>query len=62
MRVRFSRAALLFLCVILGWQHPAITKQKHRAPLPDTVLKAKTVYLDNRSGYADFKDKAYDEL
>ena len=34
---------------------------KH-APLPDAVLQAKTIYLENQSGYAYIADRAYDEL
>jgi len=37
-------------------------RPKARAPLPNEVLKAKTAYLDNRSGLASIGDKAYDEL
>lgn len=37
-------------------------KQKNYAPLPQAVLNAKTVYLDNLSGIAALGDKAYDEL
>lgn len=36
-------------------------KEKH-APLPQEVLTAKTLYLDNRSGFANLGDRAYDEL
>jgi hypothetical protein len=36
-------------------------KTKH-APLPDRILEAKTVYIDNQSGVADITDKTYDEL
>ena len=31
-------------------------------PLPQQILTAKTVYIDNRSGLADLGDKAYDEM
>lgn len=34
---------------------------KH-APLPEEVLRAKTVYIDNQSGVASLGDRAYDEL
>jgi hypothetical protein len=39
----------------------ALAKTKH-APLPDRILQAKTVYIDNQSGAADINDKAYEEL
>ena len=36
---------------------------KHeKMPLPQQVMTAKTLYIDNRSGVADLGDKAYDEL
>jgi cytochrome c5 len=36
---------------------------KHeKMPLPQQVMTAKTIYIDNRSGIADLGDKAYDEL
>jgi len=38
-----------------------LAKTKH-APLPDQVLQAKTLYIDNQSGVADIGDKAYDEV
>jgi hypothetical protein len=62
MRVNCSRAALLLLCVTIGGGLSAFAKEKRHAPLPQAVLQAKTVYLDNRSGYASLGDKAYDEL
>lgn len=34
---------------------------KH-APLPERLLQAKTLYLDNQSGEASLADRAYDEL
>ncbi len=36
--------------------------QRRYAPMPDRVLKAKTVYLDDQSGYPGVGDKAYQEL
>jgi hypothetical protein len=36
--------------------------QHKYAPMPDRVLKAKTVYLDDQSGYPGVGDKAYQEL
>lgn len=63
MRLTFWQGTLLLLCIttICGVPAGAKKKKKH-APLPQTILEAKTVYLDNRSGLADIGDKAYDEL
>lgn len=36
--------------------------QRKYAPMPDRVLQAKTVYLDDQSGYPGVGDKAYQEL
>jgi hypothetical protein len=41
---------------------PSLLGHTKHAPLPDQILQAKTVYVDNRSGFADLGDKAYDEL
>ena len=36
---------------------------KHeKMPLPQKVMTAKTMYIDNRSGVADLGDRAYEEL
>ena len=48
-------ATSLLACPLL------LAKTKH-APLPDQILHAKTLYIDNQSGIADINDKAYDEL
>src|ERR1700730_18463678 len=49
----FLLAALLF---------GASAYAKHdKLPLPEQVMTAKTVYIDNQSGLADLGDKAYDE-
>jgi hypothetical protein len=37
-------------------------KGHRHAPLPAKVLTAKTVYLDNKTGYEIFADRAYDEF
>lgn len=39
----------------------AYAKDK-RAPLPDSIVKAKTVFIDNKAGSAKFADRCYDEL
>jgi len=36
--------------------------KKQKLPLPQQVMTAKTVYIDNRSGYAAPGDNAYDEI
>jgi hypothetical protein len=36
---------------------------KHeKMPLPQQVITAKTIFIDNRSGFASLGDRAYDEL
>jgi len=40
---------------------PAFAKHE-KMPLPQQVMTAKTVYIDNQSGHADLGDKAYDEM
>src|SRR5260370_2387176 len=52
------KIAVLFAFVVCLSAH---ANTKH-APLPEQVLKAKTVYVDNQSGLASLGDKAYDEL
>jgi hypothetical protein len=50
--------AVLFAFIVCS---SVFANTKH-APLPDELLKAKTVYIDNQSGLATLGDKAYDEL
>jgi hypothetical protein len=33
-----------------------------KAPLPDGIVSAQSVYIDNQSGVAELADRAYDEL
>ena len=40
---------------------PIYAKDKH-APLPASVMAAKTVYIDNQTGHAEITDRAYEEL
>lgn len=49
---------LAFSVAALG----AKKKQVEHAPLPAKVLSAKTVYIQNDSGFADIADKAYSQL
>ncbi len=58
MKVRqlMIRIAMILLLV-------ASSQAKHeKMPLPQPVMTARTIYIDNRSGVADLGDKAYDEL
>lgn len=49
------------LAVALVLAVPAFAKHE-KMPLPERIMTAKTVYLDNQSGFADLGDKAYDEM
>ena len=40
----------------------AFAKEHKHAPLSSKALTARTVYLDNKTGYEKFADRAYDEL
>jgi hypothetical protein len=48
------------LCLLLC-TFPAVAKDL-KAPLPEKLFEAKTVYIDNRSGQSDILDKAYTAL
>ena len=52
-----STVALALILVV----SPIHAKDKH-APLPASVIAAKTVYIDNQTGHAEITDRAYDEL
>lgn len=41
---------------------PSLSAVRKYAPMPDMVFKAKTVYLDDQSGYPGAGDKAFQEL
>src|SRR6202040_1317955 len=47
---------LLLLCTL-----PVLAKNL-KAPLPEKLFQAKTVYIDNRSGQSDILDKGYTAL
>jgi hypothetical protein len=49
-------ALYLLLCTF-----PAVAKDL-KAPLPEKLFEAKTVYIDNRSGQSDILDKGYTAL
>ena len=53
--------SLLSAVCILSFSSSALAKTKH-APLPQQILQAKTVYIDNQSGLAYIGDRAYDEV
>ena len=53
-------ANTLALALVLAVS-PIHAKDKF-APLPASVLAAKTVYIDNQTGHAQISDRAYDEL
>src|ERR1700689_479 len=40
---------------------PIQAKDNH-APLPASVMAAKTVYIDNQTGHTEITDRAYDAL
>ena len=50
-------AALALMLVV----SPIHAKDKH-APLPASVIAAKTVYIDNQTGHTEITDRAYDAL
>jgi hypothetical protein len=47
--------------ILLVYALPALGKDL-KAPLPEKIFQAKTVYIDNRSGHSDILDKAYTAL
>ena len=50
-------AALALVLVV----SPIHAKDKH-APLPASVIAAKTLYIDNQTGHAEITDRAFDAL
>src|SRR5277367_4966873 len=52
-----STVALALVLVV----SPIHAKDK-LAPLPASVIAAKTVYIDNQTGHAEIADRAYDAL
>lgn len=59
---RYRASRVLVLVAFLTALRADAKRPKVHAPLPKQVLEAKTVYLDNQSGFASLGDKAYDEL
>ncbi len=60
MRKTASIFLVLALCAFAVC--PAVFGHTKHAPLPEQILQAKTVYIDNQSGLASLGDRAYDEL
>lgn len=52
-----NAVALAFVLVV----SPIYAKDKF-APLPASVIAAKTVYIDNQTGHPEITDRAYDAL
>jgi len=56
------RNLLLIVVFVATLGSSDLLAQRKYAPVPDKVLMAKTVYLDDQSGYPGVNDKAYEEL
>jgi hypothetical protein len=56
--VKAAVTAALALMLVVS---PIHAKDKH-APLPASVMAAKTVFIDNQTGHTEITDRAYDEL
>src|SRR6202161_3230187 len=57
MKTAAAVAALAIALVV----SPIHAKDKH-APLPASVMAAKTVYIDNQTGHTEITDRAYEAL
>lgn len=55
------KAAITAALAIVLVVSPIYAKDQH-APLPASVIAAKTVYIDNQTGDAQITDRAYDAL
>lgn len=49
------------ILLALGFAGAASAKEQ-QAPLPERILQAKTLFVDNQSKYADVADHFYDEI
>jgi hypothetical protein len=58
-RIAHRLAVVLFVLFAIC---PTVLGHTKHAPLPEQILQAKTVYIDNQSGLATLGDRAYDEL
>jgi hypothetical protein len=56
--VKAAITAALALALVVS---PIHAKDKH-APLPASVIAAKTLYIDNQTGHAEITDRAFDAL
>jgi hypothetical protein len=59
-RDRMKAASTVALALVLAVS-PIHAKDKY-APLPASVIAAKTVYIDNQTGHPEISDRAYDAL
>jgi hypothetical protein len=55
------KAAIIAALALVLVVSPIHAKDKH-APLPASVIAAKTVYIDNQTGHAEITDRAYEAL
>ena len=55
------KAAITAALALVLVASPIHAKDKH-APLPASVIAAKTVYIDNQTDHAEITDRAYDAL
>ena len=55
------KAAIIAALALVLVVSPIHAKDQH-APLPASVIAAKTVYIDNQTGHAEITDRAYDAL
>src|ERR1700730_13244984 len=56
--MKAANTVVLALVLVVS---PIHAKDQH-APLPASVIAAKTVYIDNQTGHAEITDRAYDAL
>src|ERR1019366_1707096 len=49
------------IVVVLAFTSGAVARDKH-LPLPPQIATAKTVFIDNQSGFAKLGDRAYEQL
>jgi hypothetical protein len=55
------KAASIVVLALVLVVSPIYAKDKH-APLPASVIAAKTVYIDNQTGHSQITDRAYEAL
>jgi hypothetical protein len=55
------RQSVLLAATALVLAAPGYAKHE-KLPLPQQIMTAKTIYIDNRSGLSEVGDKAYDEI